>query len=167
METMSSQTVAAETAPRPEQPETKKSPETTVADARDKYKTTLEKPSVTFDVLLSKLELCMQKSWHGHLDVKELEQLTADFATFLTSSPSEQPDGLSEKLDDFYAQLKRVVSESSHDKRVTGTLQRKTALESLAEGLNYKLTYFKKSYLQKNDDDYYTGATELMSMVGG
>lgn len=166
METMSSQTAVVETAPQPEQPETKKPPETTVADARDNYKKTLEKPSVTFDGLLSKLELCMQKSWQGDLDVKELEQLTADFATFLTYRPSEQPDSLSEKLNDFYTQLKRVVSESLQDERVTGTSERKNVLKNLAEGLNYKFTHFKKTYLQKNDDNY-KGATELMGMVGG
>jgi len=164
---MSSQAVAAtESEPQAEHMETHTSPEATVADNRKNFKKTLEKPRVTFDNLLNDLELCMRNSPQGNLDVTDLEQLTADFATFLTYCSAEVSRGMNEKLDDFYSQLKFVISESIQDEHMTGSQTRKTALKNFAESLEYKLQYFKNLHLEKNDNEL-SGTTELTGMIGG
>ena len=141
-------TAKNETRCQRENPETS---DLTVADTRDKVDRVLDEPRVTFDQLLNDIELCMQKSWEGKLDVRQLEQLTADFATFLTFPKSNGQNPSAEKLDVFYTQLKLVVSECASNEKVSGKQERKNALKDFSENLINKFEYFKKNLHSSNE----------------
>jgi len=167
METISSQSEAVvETGQQSEQLETRGSPEQTAADTRNELSETVREPSATLNGLLNNLENCIQKSHKGELDVSDLEQLTADFATFLTHTSPEKDGVTAEQLDDFYAQLKKMVSEAVSDERVSGNPERKTALNKFTEGLKFKLSFFKNSLIAK-DAPFSSDSHQNYGVVGG
>jgi len=145
MEMISPQSEAVvETGQQSEQLETRGSPEQTTTDTRDKLSESFRESDMTFNGLLNHLENCIQKFPTYELDVHDLEQLTANFATYLTYTSPGKDSVTAEQIDDFYTQLKRLVLEAVSDERVSGSSERKMDLNKFAEGLKFKLTYFKK-----------------------
>jgi len=140
METTPQSEIIAETGQQPEQPA---KVEKTAADTRDKLSEGFRESGITFSSLLNGLENCMQKLNRPELDVSDLERVTANLATYLTYTSPEQVNVTWEKIDDFYTRLQKLIREAMLDYSVSGTPERKTALEKFAKGIRSKVTNFK------------------------